>query len=228
MGDCIKQGKKTTGRYLILVIVIAAAALIIGLLYGNLGPSTMQQRLNNVDLADIQTVIGNAVTYTALEINNITSFASSQSVTQSGYRSVSVSEFNSTPPHNGIYPVLITSVLYEMANSSAANQIEQSVLYTAKQPVPRISGRLYNYTDVTPFTYSGKSIYIYSIASIAVLNSSYIPSVNQYPIYEYTSVFSYGNYVGFVSTSGYENMSQTYSVGIEKILFQKLIATTTA
>ena len=223
MSDHIKKGRKSAYRYGILATVIVAVVLLSFLFYSISRHGVTQQRLNNINLTDIRSVVGNSVVYKAMETGNVTTFTSSESVSQSGYVAVSVSEFNATPPHSSAYPVLVTSVLYEMTNSSAANKTEQSVLYTAKQPTPRVSGLLYNYTTVTPTTYDNKQTNIYEIASIAVLNSSYIPSVNQYPIYEYTSTFSYGNYVGFVSTSGYENMSQTYSTSIAKLLFQKLI-----
>jgi hypothetical protein len=221
--DSTKKNKKVTYRYAILAAVVIVAALSILLLYANASAKpTLRMNIQNVNATDIASVVS-GVAYNTLEVNNVTNFASSSSISKSGYTYASVSEFNATPSRNGIYPVLITSVVYVMLNSSEANQIEQSVLYTAKQPSPAVSGRLYNYTTLTPFTYDGKQTSIYGIASIAVLNSSYIPSLNQYPIYEYMATFSYNNYVGFVSTSGYENMSQAYSTSIAKLLFQKLV-----
>jgi hypothetical protein len=220
----MRKNKKGKGRYIAVAVVVIVAVIIVWLLYMGTGAHpAAQQSFGNINLTEVESVIGSGMAYRSLEVNNITSFASSPGIGSSGYRYVSVSEFNATPPHTSVYPVLITSVLYVMANSSAANQIEQSVLYTANQSTPRTSGRLYNYTTVTSYAYNGAQTYIYGIASVAVLNSSYIPAVNQYPIYEYTSAFSYGNYAGFVSTSGYENMSSAYSTSMVELLFRKMV-----
>lgn len=227
MGDYIKKSdKRISDTYIVLAIIIVAVVLFAGLIYrsvGGQGAAVPPRHVQNVNLTDIGLVMGNGIAYSAIEVNNITDFASSSSLSTAGYKYLSVSEFNATPPHTGTYPMLITSVIYLMANSSAANQLEQSVLYTAGLPSPGASGQLYNHTTVIPFSYRNNQVYMYSISLVSVLNSSYIPSVNQYPIYAYTTVFSYGNYVGFVSISGYENMSQSYSIAIAKLLFQKLI-----
>ncbi|MCL5239089.1 MAG: hypothetical protein M1286_01275 [Candidatus Marsarchaeota archaeon] len=176
----------------------------------------------NLRLSDIASATG--VNYTAIKINNVSSFAGSLS--GEGYRALSISEFVlNTTNHTISYPTIVTSALYSLSNDTAANQTEQSVLFVANQMQSSISGRFYGNTSVFNYSYSGETARMYNIFSIAVINASnaVLPDVAAYPVYQYSVAFQYKSYVAFITLNGYSNLSSYYSETLAKALFRNMI-----
>ena len=209
------------------IAIIVVAVLALAILSGGQHAYAGSGGLVNIDTAGLQAVFGSAVNYSVVEANNVTTFdypASNQSGL-STYKAVSVSEFNANVSYQSRFPVIITSALYELSNSTSAAQMVQEIVRVGRQPTYLSGGISINSSSAQAnYTYNGRNISIYSTYAVEVLNSSYIPAASVYPIYQYTSMFQYGKYAAIVTTNGYTYLSYNVSLSLAELLFRKMVS----
>ena len=180
----------------------------------------------NLEVADIISATHNP-NYVSTYINRATLF--SPSLIQMGYLASSSSMFNFTGSINNsiTVPATVGSAVFLMKNSSLATSYVNSML-ASNNANQSIRGYVLNSTDISDYRSGGKNIYIYTISSVAVFNTSVIGLPNTIlpmPDYQYTSIFSYNNTVGTVVINSYtDTLNGTLSRVLAEDLAAKMIA----
>jgi len=224
-----KTKRHALQNFVLFIAVIIILVLLISAVYYTLFSSANNAHkvVPNLTLNDINTVIQNA-SYTPVEVDELTNF--SDILKDEGYLLASVSVFNFSGVLNNTPPT-ITSTVFLMSNSFVANDMVESLLFSnnANQSV---RSYVYNNTIKSGYTYYNISIPFYTVSSVAVFNNSVIIDTEKnnktftMPVFQYTTIFSYDNYVGVVVVNGYSysNVLQNYSIKLAELLARKLIA----
>ena len=184
------------------------------------------QNIPNLVVADVISATHNP-NYVSTYINHTTVF--SPSLIQMGYLASSSSIFNFTGSINSslTVPTTIGSAVFLMKNSSVATNYVNSML-SSNNANQSIRGYVLNRTNTLNYGSGGKNIYIYTISSVAVFNTSVIGSPNAIlpmPDYQYTSIFSYNDTVGTVVINSYtDKLNGTLSRVLAEDLVAKMIA----
>ena len=180
----------------------------------------------NLDVADVISATHDS-NYALAYINRVTLF--SPGLIQMGYLASASSMFNFTGSINNTItvPATIGSAVFLMKNSSLATSYVNSML-ASNNANQSIRGYVLNNTNVSNYGSGGKKIYIYTMGSVAVFNTSVIGLPNTIlpmPDYQYTSIFSYNNAVGTVVINGYTGkLNGTLSRVLAEDLATKMIA----
>ncbi len=209
-----KHASSRKAAVIAVIVFIAIALLAVVSLGGRSGP--------NLTESDIYSVLG--VSYTTVMSNNVTSFYGASGL--NGYLSASVSEFSyNTTDFNTSRPSLITSIIYVMKNNTFANRTEQSISFVSSFPSNPAAGRIYNGSSELQYTYKNQSTLIHNIFTIQALNAtpSRLNTLIQYPVYEYTASFLYGNVVGVVTANGHVNIDPNVTLSLSELLFRHLV-----
>jgi len=221
--------KHAMQNFVLFTTVIIVLVLLISAIYYTFFPSANNARkvVPNLTLNDINTVIQNA-SYTPVEVDELTNFSSI--LKDEGYLLASVSAFNFSGVLNNTPPT-ITSTAFLMSNSFVANETVESLLFS-NNANQSIRGYVYNDTIKSYYSYYNISIPFYTVFSVAVFNNSIISNTEKsngsftMPVFQYTTIFSYSDYVGVVvvNSYSYSNVYQNYSIKLAELLARKLIA----
>jgi len=219
-----------THNYIFLIAIFIMVLLLLFVIFYNIffsSANNVHKAVPNLTLNDINMVIQNE-SYTPIKVDVLTNF--SDILKDEGYLLASVSVFNFSGVLNNTPPT-ITSTVFLMSNSFVANEMVESLLFSnnANQSV---RGYVYNDTIKSDYTYYNISIPFYTVSSVAVFNNSVIIDTEKsngsftMPVFQYTTIFSYDNYVGVVVVNGYSysNVLQNYSIKLAELLARKLIA----
>ena len=177
----------------------------------------------NLNLANIAVMFPNA-TYLPSSIDSIKNM--SGALYGEGYRYVSVSEFSapSNLSYYSAYPDIITSVIYVTSNSSVASNVTKDMISGSALNQTNSTGSNYAGIIVTPYSFKNIEVNINTLYDVAVLNSSDLFMVSQYPIFQQTSIINYKNEICVVTVNGYKNMSAGTSTKIAKALFNRMVS----
>lgn len=205
-----------------LGVGFAVFLLVVYLFTSSANPAVYSPSLNLIP-ADVSSVIPN-VTYAAIEVNQIVNLSSS--LRTEGYISMSISAFNASSPNvnSTSMPFSVVSVLFNMTNSSSASYAMNSLIFSnnANQTV---TGQLFHITSPGTYEVANSSVTVYSIRSVAVFNKTSLPPYVQLklPVWQYTELSSYGNFLASVETSSYNSsLSGSISFALEGRLLSKL------
>jgi len=223
--------RHATHNYILFITIFITVLLLISVMFYNiffLSANNVHKAVPNLTLNDINMVIQNE-SYTPIKVDVLTNFTSI--LKDEGYLYASVSAFNfSRSPNNNLSPT-ITSTVFLMSNSLVANEMVESLLFSnnANQSV---RGYVYNNTIKSDYSYYNISIPFYTVSSVAVFNNSVISNTEKshgsftMPVFQYTTIFSYRDYIGVVVVNGYSysNVRQNYSIKLAELLARKLIA----
>jgi len=181
-----------------------------------------------INLSDIKEVIPNAayIIVTSYDYYNFSTLLKNE-----GYIGSSVSVFNLTSSSNNSVPYTITSNMFLLSNSIVANETLQSLLFS-NNANQSITGYVYNNTLRLNGKVENAKITFYTVSSVAVFNNSVISNVINakenftMPVFQYTTIFSYKNYIGIVVVNGYHYSTtlQNDSIELAKLLANKLTA----
>ena len=234
------KNRKIVGRQnlTISIIVVLFVGIILAVIFpvvpAGTQSNTVKQisginntyRIPNLNITDIISTTHDSAyvqTYTA----HITLF--SPTLMQLGYLASSSVMFNFTGKINNsvTVPATIASVVFLMKNSSLAIDYVNSML-SSNNASQSIRGYVLNSTSRSNYGLSGKNIYIYTISSVAVFNTSVIGSpdiILPMPDYQYTSIFAYNNAVGTIVINSYtDKLNGTLSKSLAEELAIKMMA----
>ncbi|MGC8538020.1 MAG: hypothetical protein ACP5MZ_03510 [Candidatus Micrarchaeia archaeon] len=173
-----------------MLIIIAVAVLFLSLSHHN-SVYVAKVLIPNLNSSNVASVIHNA-TYVPILKGELTSFEGALKL--QGYLESSMTTFNLSQGYNkSNFPYIISSSVFLMSNSSSAKAALDSILASSKNQSS--SGPTF-----TAFDYSSSSgnTTIYIGSSVSIFNASAINSSAEkllnLPVYQYTSVFVYGNY----------------------------------
>ena len=226
----MRHSKSTKAKqvYPILItvaILIAFAIAIFHYLPNNGTALNVELSLENtnINLTDIAGMFPN-VTYLPSSIDSIKNM--SGALYSEGYRYVSVSEFSapSNLSYYSTYPDIITSVIYVTSNSSLASNATKDMISGSTLNQTNSTGSNYARFVLIPYSFKGIEVNISTLYNVAVLNSSDLFMVSQYPVFQQTSIINYKNKICVVTVNGYKNMSAGTSMKIAKSLFNKVVS----
>ena len=211
---------------IITVVILIVFAIVIFRYLPNNGTALNAQLSlgdTNLNLTDIAGMFPN-VTYLPSSIDSIKNM--SGALYSEGYRYVSVSEFSaqSNLSYYSTYPDIITSVIYVTSNSSVASNVTKDVISGSALNQTNSTGSNYAGIILNPYLFKGIEVNISTLYNVAVLNSSDLFMVSQYPVFQQTSIINYKNEICVVTVNGYKNMSAGTSTKIAKALFNRIIS----
>ena len=223
----------TISIIVILFVCVALSIIYFGV-FASTQTNTIKQtssinntyKIPNLNITDVISTTHDSK-YVSTYVGRITLF--SPGLIRLGYLASSSSMFNFTGSINNsvTVPATIGSAVFLMKNSSSAVNYVNSML-SSNNASQSIRGYVLNSTSVSNYGISGKNIYIYTISSVAVFNSSVIGSPNEVlpmPDYQYTSIFSYNNAVGTVVINSYtDRLNGTLSKFLAEDLAIKMMA----
>lgn len=207
---------KAIAVYITSAAVIAAILFIIAYYSGLIHSAAVQ----NITLQTVESVVPQA-NYTLMNSTseNLTGYFSTQ-----GYRHIMVSEFNaSSNVKYTRYPQFITSIIYTANSPATAKNIEENFLLInfSSSYTPNSISSQYSYQKSFNYSYKKNNVTMYNVYDVAVSNLTSVTTYSEeYPIFQYTTVFAYGNYTVFVAEDGYGGLNGT----IPDLLAEKLFA----
>jgi len=221
--------KHALQNFVLFIAIIMILVLLISAVYYALFSSANNAHkvVPNLTLNNINTVIQNA-SYTPVEVDKLTNF--SGILKDEGYLLASVSAFNFSGLSNNTPPTITSTVLLT-SNQLVANEMVESLLFS-NNANQSIRGYVYNNTIKSDYSYYNISIPFYTVSSVAVFNNSVISNIEKsnesftMPVFQYTTIFSYSDYIGVVvvNSYSYSNVYQNYSIKLAELLARKLIA----
>jgi hypothetical protein len=229
----IKDEHKAAKTYYVVAIAVILIILAISSIIYAYSHSTGRKTVGissipTITMSDIG-LITNASHYTQVMDNNAT--AMPKELQAEGYLESYVSLFNLTSSSYKLSePAIITSVLYRMSNQTAATNALEGMLFSNNEN-QSTNLYMYNGAKIRNYTFGGAPTKIYSTYSVALFNIS--PNLLNLtlpyymPDYEYTALFSYGNFTATVLINAYYP-NTTYinsSRKLAELLINKLYAT---
>jgi len=211
--------RRLIATYLISAALIAAALFVVAYAFGLLHPAAVQ----NLTLQDVSSAVPRA-SYTLLNStsSNLTGYFSTQ-----GYVHIAVSEFNATSMVKYTsYPQFITSIIYTANSTASARNIEENFLLLnfSDSYTPNSLAGEYSYEKTYNFSYGAKKVTMYNVYDVAVYNLTAVPAYSEeFPIFQYTTTFVYGNYTVFVTEDGYSGLNGTITNTLAETLFKKMV-----
>ncbi len=211
---------KTIAVYIISAVLVAAVLLTIAYAYGALRSHPLQ----NITLGDVKALVPQA-SYAIMNSTNtsLTGYFSSE-----GYKSIMVSEFNaSSDVKYTSYPQFITSIIYTANSPSSALSIEKDFLLLnfSNTYTPNSLASQYSYQKSFNYQSGGHNVTMYNIYDVAVFNLSAVSKYSEeFPIFQYTTLFTYGNYTIFVAEDGYSGLNGTIPSLLAEKLFSRIAA----
>lgn len=219
-----KQAKQKRARRRIYILVAMLALIAIAWLAHN-GLRHPVPKLSggipNINASGIATVIPDA-SYVPVLANKITKFEGA--LNSLGYTESSIATFNLSQGYNRFeFPDIISSSVFLMSNkSSAENALSGILLSSANQ-----SSSGPSYVPVN-YRFKNASVAIYAGSTIAIFNTSAINSTASrllnLPIYQYVSVFTYGNYTSTIVLNSFSPNSTfiPYAVSLSENLVNQM------
>jgi hypothetical protein len=230
-GKNIMTKRHATHNYILFITIFIIVLVLISVMFYHIffsSANNVHKAVPNLTLNDINMVIQNE-SYTPVKVDVLTNFTSI--LKDEGYLYASVSVFNfSGSPNNNISPT-ITSTVFLMSNSLVANETVKNLLFS-NNANQSIRGYLYNNTINSNYSYYNISIPFYTVSSVAVFNSSVIINAEKnnesftMPVFQYTTIFSYDDYVVVVVVNSYSSsdVQQNNSIKLAGVLARKFIA----
>jgi hypothetical protein len=224
------HSKSTKSKQVYLIIITVAILIVFAIVIfrylpnnGTVPNAELSLRNININLTDIAGMFPN-VTYLPSSIDSIQNM--SGVLYDEGYRYVSVSEFSapSNLSYYSTYPDLITSVIYVTSNTLVASNVTKDIISGSALNQTNSTGSNYAGIVLTPYSFRGIEVNISTLYNVAVLNSSDLFMVSQYPVFQQTSIINYKNEICVVTVNGYKNMSAGTSTKIAKVLFNRIIS----
>jgi len=221
------QVKFTNHSKIVLVLSILAitalSVLSVILAVGSHNASTAVAGIYvpNINATEVASVIRNA-TYTPSMIGKTTSFEGA--LNAEGYIKSSMTTFNLSKRYNkSDFPYIISSSVFLMSNAiSAQNALHGILISSANQSSsgPNYSPSTYRFGVTNVTIYTGSTVSIFDASAI---NSSTEKLLNL-PIYQYTSVFAYGNYTVTIVLNGFSSNSiyGQYAIELSKDLINQI------
>ncbi len=173
-----------------VLVIIAVAVISIWIANRNAGQAA-HVPVPNLNASEVSSVIHNA-TYVPILKGELTSFEGA--LRSQGYLESSISTYNLSQGYNkSDFPYIVSSSVFLMSNASAAKVALDGILASSENQSS--SGPVYTALD---YRSAAGNTTIYTGASLSIFNASAINSSTErmlnLPVYQYTSVFAYGNY----------------------------------
>ena len=200
--------------YLLITLLLASIVLFLSLQYTSSRFSASNlSSLPNLNISDLGFVLKN-YSYT-ISGTGLTKF--NGNITEYGYISSNESIFNVSSTNSMPVGSILSSLILTSSPADAAN-VTNNLIFSNN------AGQKVN---VYKYEIDGKVINIYNVFSVAVANLSGINYNATYsmPIFQYTSIFSYGKYVGVIVASWYKgDISKNMTLLLAEKLAEKVIS----